>query len=164
MTPRRPLSQCSAFSLVEVALALGIAAFCLVALMGMLPVGLTSSQSATAQTGAASLLTAVAADLRDTPLPSASPSTVNSPYFLIPVPKPTTGTSTTFYVDDGSNFSSTLSSLSNSRYRVTVTYLSSPTSGTVYSTLEQVIVSWPPQASVTRASGNVEGIVDLNRN
>jgi Tfp pilus assembly protein PilV len=163
------------FTLVEVALALGITAFCLVALMGMIPVGLTNSLNASTQTGAASLLTAVAADLRDTPLPTATVPNPVSPFFQIPVPtpapSPATGTSaatapTVFYMDDGGSFNAVLAALPNARYRVTVTNLPTSTGAStpIYSTTEQLVVTWPPQTSVSSAAGSMAAIVELNRN
>src|SRR5207248_1091899 len=43
------------FSLIEVALALGVAAFALVAIIGLIPVGLNSNQASSEQTAAAGL-------------------------------------------------------------------------------------------------------------
>src|SRR3989442_823320 len=60
----------ASFSLVEITLALGIAAFCLIALFGLMPVGLKTDQSAIRQTTANGILSAIVADLRATPLTS----------------------------------------------------------------------------------------------
>ena len=49
----------AAFSLVEVTLALGVAAFCLIAVFGLLPVGVNSDQTSIQQTAAASLATSI---------------------------------------------------------------------------------------------------------
>jgi len=57
----------SAFSLVEVTLALGIAAFCLIAVFGLLPVAALTNRNATSQTAATNIMAAVIADLRATP-------------------------------------------------------------------------------------------------
>jgi type II secretory pathway pseudopilin PulG len=54
----------SAFSLVEVTLALGIVSFALVAVIGLLPVGLKSIKNANEQAGAANVLNAIAGSLR----------------------------------------------------------------------------------------------------
>jgi Tfp pilus assembly protein PilV len=173
MKPPKPSSE-SGFSLVEVALALGVVSFCLVALMGMITVGLNSSGNATAETGAASLLTAVAADLRDTPLATTAVPVPSSPFFQIPVPTPAPSPVPSpapvpvpkiFYVDSGGGFASTLAALPAARFQVTVTTLASPPSTTpTYSTTEQVVIAWPAQASAAKAAGSVEGIVELNRN
>ena len=56
-----------AFSLVEVTLALGIAAFCLIAVFGLMPVGVQTNRNATSQTAATNIIATVVADLRATP-------------------------------------------------------------------------------------------------
>ena len=63
----RKLSAAAAFSLVEVTLALGIAAFCLIAVFGLMPVGVQTNRNATSQTAATNIMAAVIADLRATP-------------------------------------------------------------------------------------------------
>ena len=56
-----------AFSLVEVTLALGVAAFCLLAVFGLVPVGVQTNRNATSQTAATNIIALVVADLRATP-------------------------------------------------------------------------------------------------
>ena len=56
-------SRTGAFSLVEVTLALGVAAFCLIAVFGLVPVGLQTNRNATSQTAATNIIAAVVADL-----------------------------------------------------------------------------------------------------
>ena len=63
----RKLPAATAFSLVEVTLALGIAAFCLIAVFGIMPVGVQTNRNATSQTAATSIMAGVIADLRATP-------------------------------------------------------------------------------------------------
>ena len=63
----RKLPAATAFSLVEVTLALGIAAFCLIAVFGIMPVGVQTNRNATSQTAATNIMAAVIADLRATP-------------------------------------------------------------------------------------------------
>jgi uncharacterized protein (TIGR02598 family) len=53
--------------LVEVTMALGIAAFCLIAIFGLLPAGLNSNRAAIDQTTATSIMAQIDADLRGTP-------------------------------------------------------------------------------------------------
>ena len=57
----------SGFSLVEVTLALGVAAFCLIAVFGLIPVGVQTNRNATSQTAATNIIALVVADLRATP-------------------------------------------------------------------------------------------------
>lgn len=56
--------KAGAFSLVEVTIALGIAAFCLLAIFGLLPTGLNASKAAIQQTTATSIMAAIESDLR----------------------------------------------------------------------------------------------------
>jgi hypothetical protein len=57
----------AAFSLVEVTLALGIAAFCLIAVFGLVPVGVQTNRNATSQTFATNILSGVVSDIRASP-------------------------------------------------------------------------------------------------
>lgn len=56
--------QNAGFTLVEVTLALGIAAFCLVALMGLLPTSLKTQQSSIQQTTASQIISEISTFLR----------------------------------------------------------------------------------------------------
>jgi type II secretory pathway pseudopilin PulG len=53
----------SGFSLVEVTLALGVAAFCLLAVLGLLPTGLKTQQAGIEQTAANTISSQIVADL-----------------------------------------------------------------------------------------------------
>jgi len=64
--PNRQSPIASAFSLVEVVLALGIVSFCLLAIVGLLPVGLKAVKNANEQAAAANVLNAIADSLRST--------------------------------------------------------------------------------------------------
>src|SRR5438874_13512567 len=61
------LRRVHAFSLVELTLALGIAAFCLLAVFGLVPIGVQTNRNATSQSAATNITAAVVADLRATP-------------------------------------------------------------------------------------------------
>jgi len=61
------LRRLHAFSLVEVTLALGIAAFCLIAVFGLVPVGVQTNRNATSQTAATNILSSVVSDIRASP-------------------------------------------------------------------------------------------------
>jgi type II secretory pathway pseudopilin PulG len=62
--PNRQSPIASAFSLVEVVLALGIVSFCLLAIVGLLPVGLKAVKNANEQAGAAQVVDGIADALR----------------------------------------------------------------------------------------------------
>jgi len=61
---KRFLPETAAFSLVEVTLALGVAAFALLAIMGMLPTGLKTQQASIQQTTANSIIAQIFSALR----------------------------------------------------------------------------------------------------
>jgi uncharacterized protein (TIGR02598 family) len=150
------------FSLVEVTLALGIAAFCLIAVFGLMPVGVQTSRNATSQTAATNIIAAVVADLRATP----RASTTSSQFAI------TFGTGKTLYFDSqgeascnlaGSQKSDCSSSWSpplQTRYQLNITWNSAP-SGLRYADLK---VTWPAAAALANASGSVEAFAALDRN
>src|SRR5262249_36168872 len=59
----RPLHKTTAFSLVEVVLAIGVAAIALIAIMGMLPAGIKVQQASVQQTTANEIAALILADL-----------------------------------------------------------------------------------------------------
>ena len=61
---KRPLLKTAAFSLVEVTLALGIAAFCLIAVLGLLPTSLKTQQASIQQTTANQIISTILSLLR----------------------------------------------------------------------------------------------------
>ncbi len=142
----------SAFSLVEVTLALGIAGFCLVAMMGLIPAGMRNAATASEQTMTVGILGSVISDLKGTPA-----ATNASPRFGIPIPQPGNSASNTIYFsEDGQN----VAGASTARYAAVAT-LSAPANSTVVNT--QVRVFWPAGAAAANASGSIEGITVLDR-
>ena len=140
--------QTSAFSLVEVTLALGVIGFCLIAVFGLLPVGLSSNQAAIQQTGTADILTAVSTDLHST-LKTAS----SSPRFNIPIP----GGTTLYFKDYG-----VPDSQANSRYRVAISF--TPSTNRM-ATTGRILITWPAQQNdPLKATGSVEAFIALDRN
>ena len=162
----------SGFSLVEVALALGIAAFALVAIMGLIPVGLNSNQASSEQTVAAGLAAGIAVDLRTTPV-AVPPATKTSLRYLVSFPPSGSVTHTLFLKEDGSAAGAPDTNADPSqdpRYRATL-FVTAPTAATQKAaTLVRILVTWPamadPQASVTpvKYSGSYEVLTALNRN
>ena len=136
----------SAFSLVELTLALGIAAFCLIAVFSLIPVGIQTNRNATSQSAAANIIASVIADMRAT-------TSSTSPQYGI-----TFGTAKTLYFDAAGQFTTLLGS--NSRYRVSITFPSSP-SGLSYA---DVNITWPAAAAPANASGSVEMFAAFDRN
>lgn len=162
------LHQSRAFSLVEVTLALGVAAFALVAIFGLLPVGLTSNQNSVEQTAAAGVASSLVADLRATPSASTS-----SPRFLIPIPATGTSTATLFLKEDGTISGAVNANASpalNPRYRATLYFFAPTTAGLRTATSVRVLLTWPAMADPTAAtapskfSGSFETMTTLDRN
>ncbi len=141
----------AAFSLVEVTLAIGIAAFCLIAVFGLMPVGVQTNRNATSQTAATNIVAGVVADLRATPKTPGT-WTGTSAQFNIAL-----GTNTTLYFDDAGQASTSLGT--DSRYQLNVTF---PTAG--YLTYADLKVTWPAAATPANASGSVEMFAAFDRN
>jgi uncharacterized protein (TIGR02598 family) len=142
-------SRAAAFSLVELVLALGVVAFCLYAVFGLMPVGMQTNRNATSQTAATNIIAAIVADLRTT-----SAAATTSPQFAI-----TFGTDKTLYLDASGQASTSLSP--HSRYQLNIKWNSAPT-GLHYADLK---VTWPAQVdpAITTPSGSVETFAAFDR-
>lgn len=134
------------FSLIEVTVALGVAAFALVAVFGLLPVGINSSDSAIRQTEANAIFSSVLEDLRSTPSGATS-----STYGLTLPPDPTVppASPSTLYLDETGRISAARDA--TSRYRLMVTFLGAPHAFAPVQTLLQV--TWPAEADPVNARG-----------
>jgi uncharacterized protein (TIGR02598 family) len=151
MKNRRHLSL--GFSLVEVTLALGLAAFCLIALFGLLPLGVQTNQSSISQTAAASVLSSVVADLRATPRTS-----LRSPQYDI-----TFGTAKSLYFDSEGRAVTPTDANAIPRYRVTITFPPSPP-GAFAPTFVTLKVTWPALVDpATTTADFVETFTALDR-
>ena len=140
----------AAFSLVEVVLALGVAAICLLGIFGLMPIGVKTQRNATSQTTAANIIAAVVADLRATPSPSSTSSQFNITFGTNPPP---------LYFDDTGQFRTSLDGAS--RYQLNLTWNASTPAGLRYADLK---VTWPAAATPTNASGGVELFAAFDRN
>jgi uncharacterized protein (TIGR02598 family) len=129
------------FSLVEVTLALGVAAFCLIALFGLLPLGVKTNQNSISQTAAAAMLSSVMTDLRATPKTS-----LTSRQYEI-----TLGTPKVLYFDGEGRAVSPADPNASPRYRLTVTFPSN-LGGTLAPTFVTLKVSWPALADPATAA------------
>ena len=136
------------FSLVEVTLALGVAAFCLLALFGLLPLGLQANQNSISQTAAASVLSSVIADLRATPRTSLT----SSQYGI------TFGTAKSIYFDREGRAVTPTDPDATPRYRVTISFPAGP-AGTFAPTFVSLKLTWP--ALVDPATTTPAGIVEM---
>jgi uncharacterized protein (TIGR02598 family) len=170
---RRSFPFRSGFSLVEVTLALGIAAFCLIAVFGLMPVGVQTNRNATSQTAATNIIAAVVADIRATPT-----GTATSAQFGINIPTdPTTGVNTTcqrcagcwnaqtqvLYFDSAGQ----VATATTGRYRLTFTHVQNTTAtATAGAILADLTVTWPAQTDpcAANASGSAEMFAAFDRN
>jgi len=154
----------AAFSLVEVTLAIGVAAFCLLAVLGMLPVALKTQQASVQQTTTNEIISQIAEDLRAAArLPPGQVSkqfnlkgywaTANEPQVL-------------YFTNEGENTGSAYSAPvspvpTDATFMVTITYRQPPTDTT---SLADIVVSWPAaQSDLTKVSGSMETFVAINR-
>ena len=184
----------SGFSLVEVTMAMGVAVFCFLVLIALLPVGINADKNMVNQTVATGLMASVVDDLRNTPAPTQATDPVygavaiNSPRFQIPIPRAAAGTTksvTLFLGDDGSlsgaiNVNANPTATPTPRYRVQVdmyppgTGASAKTPIGLGPTRVRILVTWPALADSTATtlitagpknfSGSVETVIFLNRN
>jgi|GEM_PF-4639139 len=97
-----PSSRCSALTLVEVAIAVGIVAFCLIAIVGLLPVMLEAVRSAREKGMTSRILEAVVRDVRDNKVSAGASRTYefNDEGFLLRVTSgavPSSDTALAFY-------------------------------------------------------------------
>jgi uncharacterized protein (TIGR02598 family) len=148
----------SSFSLVEVTLALGVAAISLLVIFSLLPIGLQTNQRSIEQTASADILSAVAADLRATP-----PGVSTSSQFAISIPpNPMTGStvlSPLFFNSTGQ----LVTSAESARYRLTITFLNNG-GGAKTATFADLKVTWPAGAAVPTAQSTAEMFAAFNRN
>jgi len=135
------LSAAAAFSLVEITLALGIAAFCLLTVFALVPIAVLANRNATSQTAATNIMASVIADMR-----AAGTASTSQQYGI------TFGTSETLYFDGVGQAMTLLGP--NSRYRVSITFPLSP-SGLSYADIN---TTWPAAAdpATTTPSGSAE--------
>jgi Tfp pilus assembly protein PilV len=172
----RKLSATTGFSLVEVTLALGIAAFCLLAVFALIPVAALTSRNATSQTSATNIMAAVVADLRATPKTSTTSTQFGIRF----------GTNATLYFDGAGSCSCdsaglrrfnpangscslTWSPALQLRYQLNVTWNSMDpaagcSTGSSGMPCADLKVTWPAAATPTNASGSTEMLVVFDRN
>ncbi len=175
----RKLSAAAAFSLIELTLAIGIAALCLLAVIGLVPVAVLTTRNATSQTAATNIMAAVVADLRATPK-----TCTKSLQFGIQFG----GASTTLYFDGQGQSSCdsaglqkyqtnpadcSAGSCSGSwspplglRYQLNVTWNASNLTGSCSPAVPcaDLKVTWPAAATAANASGSTEIFSAFDRN
>jgi len=170
------------FSLIEVTLALGIAAFCLLSVFGLLPLGLSNTQNASEQTIVSGIATAISSDLHSVSTISSS-GTAGTPLYGIAMPQLGQASygspiqHTLFFTADGSlsgAADTNASASKGARYRATIEIQQDATLGGIsnQTTLYKawVLITWPaladPTANVlpSNFSGSYEYVTALNFN
>lgn len=161
----------SGFSLVEVAVALGIASFCLITLMALLPVGIQNYRDADSQSAMVNLTTMIVRDLE------AAPSSGTSPRFQFSIPSaggaatPSTAP-VSLYVDASGVKTGAIGSAptSGSIYRISVFFLPPSLTGQKLATAARILITFPANADPnpgtvpTTYSNMFETTASLNRN
>jgi uncharacterized protein (TIGR02598 family) len=142
------------FSLVEVTLALGVTAFCLIALFGLLPLGFQINQSSISKTAAASVLSSVIADLRATPKTSLTSRQYDIAF----------GSAKLLYFDGEGRAVTPTDPNATPRYRVMITFPASP-AGAFAPAFVSLKVTWPAlvDPATTAPAGFVETFAAFDR-
>jgi uncharacterized protein (TIGR02598 family) len=154
----RQRRRCSSFSLVEVTLALGVAAVSLLVIFSLLPIGLQTNQRSIEQTAAADILSTVAADLRAT-----SRTATSSSQFGISIPPNPMTSSATAPILYFNSVGQLVASDENPRYRLTITFPANG-GGTKTATFTDLKITWPASAAVANAQGSAEMFAAFDRN
>lgn len=138
------------FSLIELTLALGVAAFCLLAVSGLLTVGVQTNKRSTSENVARNILATAVSDLRATPKVALGQTPGgSSPLFTISLSNG--ATSTVFFDANGSRTDVASAQV----YRLTVTTSNSGGTSPTYARFQ---VTWP--ATVDPATGTPDGSVE----
>src|SRR6266700_2555544 len=138
-----PVCRTAGFSLVQLTLALGVAAFCLLTVFALLPVAFKTQQTSIQQTTANSIMTEILGDLRaDVRLPPGQASKEQDSGFGLHGHWAQVATPDTLYFTNQAKMTGTLNAASppaDAAFRAKVTYLFPPNSST---SVAKVIVSW----------------------
>ena len=164
-----PMRKTAAFSLVEVTLALGVAAICLITLLGLLPAGVKTQQTSIQQTTANQIISQIFSFLRaDVRLPPGQVNKVcgntNCDWSRLHDHWRNRGLPDTLYfTNDANQVGLNGTPPANAVFRATITYRTPPTETTALATVR---VSWPapvdPSAGGVPA-GSVTTLLAVNR-
>lgn len=156
------LRPIAAFSLIEVTLALGVAGFCLIALIGLLPVAAKTNRTAIQQTTANGILAAIVNDFHSTPKGAGNSSKQYKALF----PNGSQNNSYLYFSNEGSTGQKADQAYSDTTFYATLTYIDPPAgSGSRTAMLFDVKVSWPYRGNTSGTpEGSVEAFLSLDRN
>jgi hypothetical protein len=166
LTMNPTLHKVAAFSLVEITLALGVAAFCLITVLGLVPIALKTQQASIQQTTADQILSQQAADLRaSVRYPPGLSQQLNDQQKILrghwaEVGQP----DTLYYTNEGTQTGGLTPATvpADAVFRLTLTYLSPPVETTA---LANIKVSWPAQVDPATGTlgGSVQTFIAINR-
>jgi type II secretory pathway component PulJ len=154
----------SAFSLIEVTLAIGVAAFCLIAIMGLLPVAIKIQQASVQQTKANAIISQISSDLvADVRLPPGQASKAQGDWSNLHGHWAQVATPDVLYfTNDAKQSGYQGTAPADATFRATITYMLPPTTTT---SLANIKVTWP--ASIDPATGapagSAETFISVNR-
>jgi hypothetical protein len=163
---KRSSRKIAAFSLVEVVLAIGVAAFALIAILGTLPVASKTQRAGVEQTKANAIISYIVGELRaDVRLPPGLASKVQGDWSslhghwaAVAVPD------TLFFTNDMQLISVVQGNCpaapANAVFRATLYYMKPPTLTT---SIAQITVSWPAAQCLTNAAGSIDMFAAVNR-
>ena len=154
----------AAFSLVEVTLALGLAAFCLVALLGLLPLGNNQNLDASKATAATDMTGAIIADLRSVGSGGPGPS----PIYQVAFPTtPGSTVATGFFASESGEYlgpvSAGLGTYPTARFQVLVRLTSAPSARPMENLVAYVRLAQPAVLVPDNNIGTSEVVTVLNR-
>lgn len=163
--PGSPAVLCGhGFSLIEVTIALSVAGFCLLAILGLLQTGVTSQRATTEQTAATGIASMVFADL------VSAAGTNPTPRLQIDLTNSASSPQTIFFSDGGKPTGTVgAAATAESRYRASLD-VRPPVAGTKAATGVRILITWPAVADAspaqwpTKFAGAVETWTALDRN
>jgi hypothetical protein len=155
---------CGGFSLVELAIAVGVTSFCLLTLLALLPTGLRSADSASRQSTAINIGNGIFADLKTTAAYAAANSSGSLPLttrYNLNIPTSTgptpSGVQYALYLDNNGNdldIHGNVLAASQAQFLAILTLLPQATSSTTPlaglpkpAVLAQLLIAWPAAAS-----------------
>jgi hypothetical protein len=167
---KRSSRKLAAFSLVEVTLALGVAAFALLAILGLLPTSLKTQQTSIQQTTANSIVSQIVDALRaDVRLPPGQESKIcgddgscawgelHGNWLRRAVPD------TLYFTNEAKQTGAHVneSPPADAVFRATITYMAPPT---VTTAIAKITISWPAaQSDLTKVAGSIDMFAAVNR-
>ena len=150
--------------MIEVTLAIGVAAFCLIAVMGLLPVAIKIQQASVQQTKANAIISQISSDLvADVRLPPGQASKAQGDWANLHGRWAQVATPDVLYfTNDAKQSGYQGSAPADAAFRATITYMLPPTTTT---SLANIKVTWP--ASIDPATGtpagSAETYISVNR-